>query len=122
MGLDQYAFAIPRSDANLAFDQTFPKEIEPFYVWRKHPNLQGWMEKLYRRKGGTGKFNCRSVLVTVEDLDELEKDVRANKLPFTTGFFFGQSFDEDREGDLAFIRQARMEIQNGKDVYYDSWW
>lgn len=122
MGLDQYAFAIPKSDDNLDFDQQLPKDAEPFRVWRKHPNLQGWMEKLYRKKGGTDKFNCRTVRVTVEDLDALRADVKRNRLPFTQGFFFGESFPEDAEGDLIFIEEARKKISEGNDVYYDSWW
>ena len=27
-------------------------EEEELHYWRKHPNLQGWMENLYREKGG----------------------------------------------------------------------
>lgn len=122
MGLDQYAYSIPKDEANLAIDQKAGFPVEPFHVWRKHPNLHGWMERLFRKRGGEGVFNCRTVRLTIEDLDELEKEVRAYKLPFTTGFFFGESHEENYEDDLMFIMRARMEIQNEKDVYYDSWW
>jgi len=40
--------------------------------WRKHPNLQGWMEQLWREKGGKGEFNCVDVELTREDLKQLE--------------------------------------------------
>lgn len=41
MGLDQYASI--RKDG---------QEDQEIAYWRKHPNLQGWMEQLWREKGG----------------------------------------------------------------------
>lgn len=122
MGLDQYAFAIPKNDDNLEFAQKIPDDIQRFFYWRKHPNLHGWMEDLFTSRGGAGDFNCVSLLVTAGDLDKLEKDVRGDKLPMTNGFFFGASSDEDRNDDLEFIRLARQKISEGYDIYYDSWW
>lgn len=113
MGLDQYANA--RSKLSL--------ENEELAYWRKHPNLQGWMEELYHEKGGTEDFNCVEVELTLEDLDALEKCVSDGGLPPTTGFFFGSPSDERyREQDLEFIEKAREAIANGKQVYYSSWW
>ena len=40
MGLDQYAFAEKGG------------EQEEIFYWRKHANLQGWMENLYIRRHG----------------------------------------------------------------------
>ena len=56
MGLDQYATAIKGED-----------EIS-LGEWRKHPNLQGWMENLWRSKGGEGEFNCVQVELNGDDL------------------------------------------------------
>ncbi len=112
MGLDQYAFARKGEENNeLAY-------------WRKHPNLQGWMENLYRARGGTEEvFNCVDVELDSDDLDQLEKDISEKSLPSTTGFFFGQSGDDYYgEEDREFIAKAREEIKAGYKIVYTSWW
>lgn len=126
MGLDMYAFTTERSAA------TTPVNFKPnrngdgiteLHYWRKHPNLHGWMEELYRRKGGhSPDFNCDTVELTPADLDDLEAAIRAGALPSTTGFFFGESDGSERADDLAFIAKARAAIAEGLVVYYDSWW
>ena len=124
MGLDQYARAV-KSDyyPDLgAFQFEDKDELVELAYWRKHPNLQGWMEELYRSRGGEGDFNCVYLKLTSEDLDALEEAVQENDLPETVGFFFGQSRPEDRDSDLEFIRKAREAIANGYTVYYNSWW
>ena len=86
MGLDQYAYArkgAPETETRefeyldeqgIKQTQTevhviYKDEIELAY-WRKHPNLQGWMEQLYRSKGGDERdFNCVDVVLTAADLD-----------------------------------------------------
>jgi hypothetical protein len=100
-----------------------PDDIEISY-WRKHPNLQGWMENLYRLKGGgQEEFNCTSVELTKEDLATLEESIKGSKLPSTQGFFFGSNSDDYyKEQDLTFIEEARKAIDEGKSVYYISWW
>jgi hypothetical protein len=95
--------------------------------WRKHSNLQGWMEQLWVSKGGeqTGEwsqFNCAPVRLTFQDLADLEAAVNGDDLPATTGFFFGQSMPEDKMDDLAFIAKAREAISQDMEIYYDSWW
>ena len=121
MGLDQYAYAIPRKENNAVIDQKMADE-RPFFRWLKHPNLHGWMEELYRARGGKDEFNCVTLKLELSDLNRLKADVLANSLPATSGFFFGESSPEDRADDLRFIELARALIQEGKDVYYDSWW
>ena len=91
--------------------------------WRKHPNLQGWMENLWHEKGNEGEFNCVEVELTLEDLDWLERDIKDVELPETGGFFFGQNSDEYyRDQDLQFIKDAREAINDGYTVVYSSWW
>ena len=123
MGLDQFAYSIDSAGnkAELAY-------------WRKHPNLQGWMENLWDGKGrpnqnadsdpmGLSDFNCVPVELTHEDLDSLEHDIQQNRMPQTVGFFFGSDSDNHyRSQDLEFIQNARQALDNGSKVYYDSWW
>lgn len=99
------------------------KPIELFY-WRKHHDLHGWMENLYASKGGDHEFNCIPVRLTLEDLDNLEKDIRSKMLPETRGFFFGDNPPDEESNlrDLDFIEAARDAIEAGDAVYYDSWW
>lgn len=98
-------------------------ENQDLYYWRKHPNLHGWMERLYYQKGGQKEsFNCAPVELTLDDLYILEADINYAKLPETSGFFFGQSYGTEAEDDLKFIQAARQAIEEGDRVFYDSWW
>ena len=125
MGLDMYAYSVAKNEGNEDF--SFCKDLarEEIAYWRKHHDLHGWMEYLYRDKGGDAdSFNCIPVRLTLEDLDNLRDDLMSSSLPETRGFFFGNNPpDEDslRE-DLMFIAKARVEIEMGREVYYDSWW
>lgn len=138
MGLDMYAY---KTKAKFTKDTDFTGEIygktedggidyenqvvatEDLAYWRKHPNLHGWMEELYRKKGGTEKsFNGDTVVLTEEDLDELKITVLTGKLPSTQGFFFGESREEINFADLEFIEKAKEAIKEGYTVYYDSSW
>lgn len=126
MGLDMYANRVKKGliteavDFNIAENEETEQNI---HYWRKHPNLHGWMESLYRKKGGQDEnFNCVNVQLTEEDLVKLEKDIKEGNLPKTSGFFFGESDGTEIEDDLSFIRKAKMAIKDGYDVYYTSWW
>lgn len=123
MGLDMFAFKVKKGVITENVDFNEPDGSEELHYWRKHPNLHGWMERLYNKKGGNEPvFNCVNVRLTEEDLNRLEEAVKFDELPETEGFFFGESEPEDREGDLEFISEAREAINEGYDVYYTSWW
>lgn len=121
MGLDMFAF---RTSAWIpATDFKGPDDSRELACWRKHPDLHGWMEALYRRKGGNSEaFNCDTLRLDLDDLDALEQAVLADALPHTEGFFFGESRPEEKALDLAFIARARQAIEEGDSVFYDSWW
>lgn len=121
MGLDMYALTTTHDIPEVDFGD--PEDIARLFYWRKHPNLHGWMERLYRRKGGTDEdFNMTPVRLDAPDLDALEQAVLNDELPETEGFFFGASRPEEKLLDLEFIRKARDIIKAGKKVYYTSWW
>ena len=111
-----------------------PRELA---YWRKHPNLHGWMEQLWRNKkysvqstdastapnADSDVFNGIELELTWEDLDELERTVTHKQLPSTSGFFFGDEKDEHYyDSDLAFIRNAKAELFLGLKVFYNSSW
>ena len=117
-------------DANTSefISKTVSKPVEIAY-WRKHPNLHGWMERLWERKGkpGTGNtdatFNGIELELTWDDLDELERAIRHSQLPTTEGFFFGNPSDNYYyEQDLEFVNNAKAEVFVGLKVFYNSSW
>lgn len=133
MGLDMYAFTVAAKDAgdnvvDLKRYDDDDKELfdkEELFYWRKFNALHGWMENLYRLKGGTKEsFNCTTVRLDAKDLDRLEMDTGNNKLVPVNGFFFGEQtiYPEDLESVTVFIAKAREALADGQAVYYDSWW
>lgn len=142
MGLDMYAYSASRSGAQQEFyedaefvdgefvskTKTKPKEL---MYWRKHPNLHGWMENLWQRKGCPGldpndtyrMFNGIELELTWEDLMELEYDIAHKALPSTQGFFFGEDSDDYyKKQDQEFIREAKADLMCGLKVFYNSSW
>ena len=123
MGLDQYANARKGEPTTDDEGYTYYEDSMELAYWRKHPNLQGWMQDLYYEKGGEGEFNCVDVELTLEDLDALEESLDEEALPETAGFFFGtDSSDYYAEADREFIVAARAAIKQGYTVTYSSWW
>ena len=150
MGLDMYAYvgrpgqrdefyekAEWDSDSNeLIGPVSKPREIA---YWRKHPNLHGWMQNLWLHKLDIPKnssdqfienkipksFNGIELELTWDDVDKLEKDIKAGvvKNLGTTGFFFGDPSDDYyREHDLKFCIDAKAELFLGLKVFYNSSW
>ena len=123
MGLDQYANARKGEPTTDDEGYTYYEDSMELAYWRKHPNLQGFMQDLYYEKGGEGEFNCVDVELTLEDLDALEQTLDDEALPETAGFFFGtDSSDYYAEADREFIVAARAAIKQGYTVVYSSWW
>jgi len=126
MGLDQYAFRVTDSG-----------ERTEIACWRKHNRLQGWMESLYIKKGGTKEFNCVDVELEWEEIVQLATDIDNRHLPETEGFFFGSdsysyimdsSSDlghtdyQDYQADMDFIEIAKLALDCNDRVVYSSWW
>jgi hypothetical protein len=122
MGLDMYVYT-RREPLPAAVDFRDRRDDTRLHYWRKHPDLHGWMEQLYREKGGTSvNFNCVNVALTADDLNRLNADVLARALPRTAGFFYGKSDGTELDNDLTFIAEAREAIAAGSHLYYTSWW
>lgn len=138
MGLDQYAYLAHSANAKAKWyegsvwdndlqdfvnpDPTAEKPVELAY-WRKHPNLQGWMEQLYFNRGGDNEFNGAELELTLDDLVDLELAIKTKNLPPTSGFFFGVGADDlYYKQDLEFIAKARQAIADSYQVFYNSSW
>jgi hypothetical protein len=131
MGLDMYAYVAKKEGQMRDYYESYdydsdsgpvekPRELA---YWRKHPNLHGWMHKLWNERGHSGDFNGDELELTFEDLDRLEYVVKHKELPGTSGFFFGNDSDDHyRADDLEFIKQARSELTQGMRVFYNSSW
>jgi hypothetical protein len=126
MGLDMYAFAVNADSVGEGVvDVALGDNPVQISYWRKFNALHGWMEDLYRLKGGAkDSFNCTTVRLDLQDLDRLEMDTGNNKLVPRNGFFFGSQeiYLEDLESVGDFVKVARQAIADGKAVFYDSWW
>jgi len=97
VGLDQYAYVAGRAGQRdewwegaamnpetKQFENPAVTQPRELAYWRKHPNLQGWMEQLWRSRNkpnnnlvqedrwGSG-FNGIELELTWQDLDRLEK-------------------------------------------------
>jgi hypothetical protein len=136
MGLDMYAYVAAKAGAQADYDEGMawdkekgamvnPSVTEPREIayWRKHPNLHGWMHRLWESRGNSGDFNGVELELTWDDLEQLEQDIRDKNLPNTSGFFFGNDADDHyREHDLKFVREAKAEAFLGLKVFYNSSW
>ena len=139
MGLDMYAYVAAKAGQQDEFYEgaeydadtgefANPAVNKPRQIcyWRKHPNLHGWMAQLWLRREGNkdvNNFNGVELELTAEDLDELEYAVQNDRLPATSGFFFGDGADDYyKPSDLKFIQEARAELFFGLKVFYNSSW
>ena len=118
-----YAYRTPvQLSKSVDFEYETHRGCKRIATWRKHPNLHGWMQKLYESKGGeSAEFNCNPVELTREDLEALRFAIEHAQLPDTSGFFFGNS-NHWGSADSGFIELALQALDEGDRVFYDSWW
>lgn len=141
MGLDQYAYVASKVGARdeyyeEKYDRGNSNANQNDYMtelayWRKHPNLQGWMERLWNEKGCPGveqgfndvMFNGIELELTFDDIVRLENDIKNNNLPATSGFFYGNDADDYyKNQDLEFVYEAKSRLFLGQKVFYNSSW
>jgi sugar phosphate isomerase/epimerase len=79
--------------------------------WRKHPNLHGFIVKEF----ADGKDECQEIELSGENLRTIIEAVKERRLPTTSGFFFGKSYDNDeqRREDVKILQRAIDWVEAG---------
>jgi len=127
MGLDMYLGGcrfFVGSRKNEEGDTVSEERVELGY-WRKHPNLHGFIIETF----ADGVDECQQISLSQDDLETIYNAVQDNKLPHTTGFFFGESdgSKDERDYDLKVLhRSIEWLLVNNSDeyrtvVYQASW-
>ena len=88
--------------------------------WRKHPDLHGFIVIAFA--GGVDE--CQEIPLTKENLEMVLKATEQDKLPHTTGYFFGTSFPEDKPETIEIISAAIKWLNEspGRKVFYRASW
>ena len=128
MGLDMSLEGRRHNWGTAEMDEGFPVKSKTYELayWRKHPNLHGYIVKNYAKDGVD---DCEPVELDQDALIAIMAAVREDRLPQTSGFFFGSSREstEQRDHDLAVLTRALFWLQNeSKDdwrtvIYQASW-
>lgn len=118
MGLDMYMYRTLPGNINKKNQVVNGDYVIEFAYWRKHHELHDWMQRLYRKRGGTETFNCVPLVLSLDDLALLEKEIRDGE--FSPDYY--ETWYHQNGEDMKFINEAREYIKNGELVYYDSWW
>ena len=128
MGLDMYLHGEryfmdrPPPEAGKAIHKA---ELCELGYWRKHPNLHGYIVQAF----ADGKDECQRIPLNEERLLQIIEAVKAQTLPHTTGFFFGESegSDEEMKEDLRILQNALQWLRTQergirRSVYYQASW
>lgn len=106
MGLDMYLF---EKDTD-----------EQIGYWRKHPNLHGFIVQEF----ANGVDECQAIPLTLDNVKAIISATKEDRLPHTEGFFFGQSYPEDKEPTLEVFTKLfdKMNSDPSYEVYYQASW
>lgn len=139
MGLDQYAYRVPKMYKIDAFH--FSKEMpeDEFFYLRKNYLVDDFMQNLYVAKGGKEEFNCKYVEVTEEDIDKFSKmlgnrnsiieqerqrikDMESIYEELGVKIQLKDTSYEDVEEALEFIEACYNVLKDDELIYYSNWW
>ena len=90
--------------------------------WRKHPDLHGYIVQ----KFANGEDRCQEIPLDEDALRNILAAVKADALPHTEGFFFGQSQSEDKKRSIEILEGAikwlEQETPPRREVVYQASW
>lgn len=137
MGLDGYAYAAHERGErrrywdNAKINKKTGEYESPYKLphqlayWRKHRQLQEWMDNLWKEKGEPypyndsrwdSTFNCVELELEWDDIQKLEDDIKNCRNGFSESCYH-------REEDLQFCLDAKEQIFlfRKRVFYYPSW-
>jgi hypothetical protein len=128
MGLDMYLMGKKYVTDNETMEcdgLTVTELIVEISYWRKHPNLHGYIVNTF----ANGKDECQDIGLGEDEVEDIIKAVKEQRLPHTEGFFFGQSdlgeeqIKEDVEAFEKALKWLKSNPENGHKylVYKASW-
>jgi hypothetical protein len=91
--------------------------------WRKHPDLHGYIVNTF----ANGKDECQEIDLSEKNLLNIIEAIKENKLPKTTGFFFGESDGTEKNKSILIIEKAiewlkKEEPNVAKSISYRASW
>ena len=123
MGLDTYAYSLPKSlSITKARKSVFNQD--PFCYWRRAYILHWLFAELYTERTGKKVYNEELLQLSLEDLELIKNSIlniedlfetyhAASVQPYTV---------DDLAKDLHFIEQSKDFIAKGRNVYVLSSW
>lgn len=128
MGLDQYFNAEKEGEDPLEIGYLRKHNwvegaMSDLWISRGKPLPDEWDEER-KAKHADGEFNCVPLELSLKDINQLMKDIRANKLKPVEGFFFGGGYPdkESRKEELEILKTAKSYLKDGYKIFYSSWW
>lgn len=103
MGLDAYMYQTSKKAHVSDFEVNRDFVRTEIAYWRKNYELNNFMETLYNKKGGSGYFNMRVLVLNKDDINKILKQ------PFIT------------ELDAKTFQKSLSIIKDGGLVFYWSW-
>ncbi len=142
MGLDQCFKVIDTIPENLNINsEEVSRMSKTIHDLRGHWQMQLFLEKVYRERGGKGDFSCYNLQLTRENLVNLRNAIQNFELPkyqlykntyHSEEEYAQMSYDHVKMfrnleknqyyEDLELIEKCIKLVDEGKIVYYWSWW
>lgn len=115
MGLDCYVNVFTTDSEGI-------EHVDEIWYGRKENEIHGWMQR--HTNIAPEDFNCKSLPLTKELIDEFEQDLKDGKLTPTPGLFFGDANHAEDVAEAAneLIKATRTALDDGEVPYYYSWW
>ena len=109
MGLDQYFYVKNKE-----------KDDEEIGYFRKFYELNDWVcWNLCEKYDVPLDWNCEKIPIEEEDVDKLFWDIF---FVFLSGNKNGEPCSDHIDGLLSMVKDIKLRINKGQEVYYYAWW